>query len=39
MRISDCEFMRIFRLDTVRLAVTVQQFAIRNPKFEIYVAA
>ncbi len=39
MRISDCEFMRIFCLDTVRLPVMVQQFAIRNPKFEIYAAA
>ncbi len=36
MRISDCEFED----DLVRVEVPalIQQFEIRNPKFEIYVA-
>jgi hypothetical protein len=37
MRISDCEIE--YGLARVEVPALIQQSAIRNPKFEIYVAA
>jgi hypothetical protein len=39
MRISDCEFEYGPSVVRVEVPALIQQSAIRNPKFEIYVAA
>ncbi len=39
MRIWDCEFENRRGLVEIQLRSMVRRFAIRNPKFEIYVVA
>lgn len=39
MRISDCEFKHRFGFGKVELRLLSNEFAIRNPQFEIYYAA